>query len=193
MGGFYFHSLDFEALEVAVGILVLVRLLTHYGPKPPAVIDDGAEPVICQRERETQTCFFSGSQRTDVWRLIGAFGRRSTHSAAIFGSGLHRSTAAEPGSQSHLACHDTYREETMALQFCISKITTQLKVLHTLLLSPCTNTNIGYFKHSYHKDFTIFPSIHLIHFSTTTHIMMFLKRPNPSTNCWGWSSNYTNV
>lgn len=46
------HSLDFEALKMAVRILRLVGFLAHDGPKPPGIIDDGAESVHCNaRER----------------------------------------------------------------------------------------------------------------------------------------------
>ena len=42
----FFPLLDFEALEVAVWVEGLIRLLTHDGPEPPGVVDHRTEAVV---------------------------------------------------------------------------------------------------------------------------------------------------
>lgn len=66
-------SLDFEALEEAVRVFRLVRLLTDDGPKPPGVVYHWAEPVVCTGEdvyqitrRKTPQCLCSARGCSDV-------------------------------------------------------------------------------------------------------------------------------
>lgn len=42
-----FYSLDTVTLEVTVWILRLIRFLTQHCPKPPGIVNNGAESVSC--------------------------------------------------------------------------------------------------------------------------------------------------
>lgn len=48
----FFYSLDTVTLEMTVWVLRLIRLLTQHCPKPPGIVDNGAEPVGCSKHRE---------------------------------------------------------------------------------------------------------------------------------------------
>lgn len=102
---------DFEALEEAVGVLLLVGLLADDGSEPPGIVDHRAEPVTCTgAEVNNVRGDIQQKQRRSVSKQETSPPRGpQTYWVASFYGALRRSSVSTPGNRSRQACRGTWK------------------------------------------------------------------------------------